>query len=127
MSEINTNQSYATNDPQSNKNYLPALTAMTTLFFLWGFITVLNDVLIPRLKGVFDLSYTEAMLVQFCFFGAYFIVSLPAGLLVKKFGYKNGVLTGLIVASIGCLSFYPAVVVHEYWLFLTALFVLAGG
>ncbi|MFY8325050.1 sugar MFS transporter [Pseudoalteromonas sp. ZZD1] len=127
MSEINTNQSFATNDSQSNKNYLPALTAMTTLFFLWGFITVLNDVLIPRLKGVFDLSYTEAMLVQFCFFGAYFIVSLPAGLLVNKFGYKNGVLTGLIVASIGCLLFYPAVVVHEYWLFLTALFVLAGG
>jgi len=126
VSEINTNQRFDTNE-QKNKNYLPALTAMTTLFFLWGFITVLNDVLIPRLKGVFDLSYTEAMLVQFCFFGAYFIVSLPAGLLVKNFGYKNGVLTGLVVASIGCLLFYPAVVVHEYWLFLTALFVLAGG
>ena len=67
------------------------------------------------------------MLVQFCFFGAYFIVSLPAGILVNKFGYKNGVLSGLIVASIGCMLFYPAVVVHEYWLFLTALFVLAGG
>lgn len=127
MSEINTNQHFETNEQQQNKNYLPALTAMTTLFFLWGFITVLNDVLIPRLKGVFDLSYTEAMLVQFCFFGAYFIVSLPAGLLVKNFGYKNGVLSGLVVASIGCLLFYPAVVVHEYWLFLTALFVLAGG
>ena len=100
---------------------------MTTLFFLWGFITVLNDVLIPRLKGVFDLTYTEAMLVQFCFFGAYFIVSLPAGMLVKKMGYKNGVLTGLVVASIGCMLFYPAVVVHEYWLFLGALFVLAAG
>lgn len=83
--------------------------------------------LIPRLKGVFDLSYTEAMMIQFCFFGAYFIVSLPAGMLVKKWGYKNGVLTGLIVASLGCTLFYPAVVVHEYWLFLTALFVLAGG
>jgi len=127
VSEINTNQNFATNEPQSNKNYLLPLTAMTTLFFLWGFITVLNDVLIPRLKGVFDLSYTEAMLVQFCFFGAYFIVSLPAGMLVNKFGYKKGVLTGLIVASAGCMLFYPAVVVHEYWLFLTALFVLAGG
>nr|WP_231616887.1 sugar MFS transporter [Pseudoalteromonas sp. NZS11] len=100
---------------------------MTTLFFLWGFITVLNDVLIPRLKGVFDLSFFEAMLVQFCFFGAYFIVSIPAGILVKQFGYKKGILTGLIVASIGCMLFYPAVVVHEYWLFLGALFVLAAG
>ncbi|HEA17251.1 MAG TPA: sugar MFS transporter [Pseudoalteromonas prydzensis] len=127
MSEINTNKSFITEQSQQNKNYLLPLTAMTTLFFLWGFITVLNDVLIPRLKGVFDLSYTEAMLVQFCFFGAYFIVSLPAGILVNKFGYKNGVLTGLIVASLGCMLFYPAVVVHEYWLFLTALFVLAGG
>ena len=127
MSEINTNQSYVTEDGQQNNNYLLPLTAMTTLFFLWGFITVLNDVLIPRLKGVFDLSYTEAMMIQFCFFGAYFIVSLPAGMLVKRWGYKNGVLTGLIVASLGCTLFYPAVVVHEYWLFLTALFVLAAG
>ncbi|TMP02265.1 L-fucose:H+ symporter permease [Pseudoalteromonas sp. S3178] len=126
MSEINTNQSFAVNE-QSNKNYLFPLTAMTTLFFLWGFITVLNDVLIPRLKGVFDLTYFEAMLVQFCFFGAYFIVSIPAGILVKQLGYKKGILTGLIVASIGCMLFYPAVVVHEYWLFLGALFVLAAG
>jgi len=127
VSEINTNQSYVTEGGKQHNNYLLPLTAMTTLFFLWGFITVLNDVLIPRLKGVFDLSYTEAMMIQFCFFGAYFIVSLPAGMLVKKWGYKNGVLTGLIVASLGCTLFYPAVVVHEYWLFLTALFVLAGG
>ncbi|MEL0639687.1 sugar MFS transporter [Pseudoalteromonas aliena] len=126
MSEININQSYGVNE-QSNKNYLFPLTAMTTLFFLWGFITVLNDVLIPRLKGVFDLSYFEAMLVQFCFFGAYFIVSIPAGILVKQLGYKKGILTGLIVASVGCMLFYPAVVVHEYWLFLGALFVLASG
>ncbi|MBH0068330.1 sugar MFS transporter [Pseudoalteromonas sp. NZS100] len=126
MSEINTNQSFAVNE-QPNKNYLFPLTAMTTLFFLWGFITVLNDVLIPRLKGVFDLSFFEAMLVQFCFFGAYFIISIPAGLLVKQFGYKKGILTGLIVASMGCMLFYPAVVVHEYWLFLGALFVLAAG
>lgn len=126
MSEINTNQSFAVKE-QQNKNYLLPLTAMTTLFFLWGFITVLNDVLIPRLKGVFDLSYFEAMLVQFCFFGAYFIVSIPAGILVKQLGYKKGILTGLVIASIGCMLFYPAVVVHEYWLFLGALFVLASG
>jgi FHS family L-fucose permease-like MFS transporter len=127
VSEINTNQSYVASGDAKNNNYLLPLTAMTTLFFLWGFITVLNDVLIPRLKAVFDLSYTEAMLVQFCFFSAYFIVSLPAGAFLKRFGYKNGVLTGLVVAAGGCLLFYPAVVVHEYWLFLTALFVLASG
>ncbi|MFP3424324.1 sugar MFS transporter [Pseudoalteromonas sp. SIMBA_162] len=126
MSTLNTHHDYGVNK-QNNKNYLFPLTAMTTLFFLWGFITVLNDVLIPRLKGVFDLSYFEAMLVQFCFFGAYFIVSIPAGILVKQLGYKKGILTGLIIASIGCMLFYPAVVVHEYWLFLGALFVLAAG
>ncbi|CAH9065138.1 L-fucose-proton symporter [Pseudoalteromonas holothuriae] len=127
MSDINTQQSFAVQGNNENKNYLLPLSAMTTLFFLWGFITVLNDVLIPRLKGVFDLNYTEAMMIQFCFFSAYFIVSLPAGALVKKLGYKNGVLIGLVVASIGCMLFYPAVVVHEYWLFLGALFVLASG
>ncbi|PCK31078.1 sugar MFS transporter [Pseudoalteromonas piscicida] len=127
MSETNTNQTFVTSGNNENNNYRLPLIAMTTLFFLWGFITVLNDVLIPRLKGVFDLNYTEAMLIQFCFFSAYFIISLPAGYLVKRFGYKNGVLTGLIVASIGCIMFYPAVVVHEYWIFLSALFVLASG
>ncbi|WMN62100.1 sugar MFS transporter (plasmid) [Pseudoalteromonas xiamenensis] len=127
MSEINTNQTYVAASNDENKNYALPLAAMTTLFFLWGFITVLNDVLIPRLKGVFDLSYTEAMMIQFCFFSAYFVISLPAGALVKKFGYKNGVLSGLLIASAGCLLFYPAVVVHEFWLFLGALFVLASG
>ncbi|GEK09049.1 sugar MFS transporter [Pseudoalteromonas peptidolytica] len=127
MSELNTKQTFVTSANAENNNYRLPLIAMTTLFFLWGFITVLNDVLIPRLKGVFDLSYTEAMLIQFCFFSAYFIISLPAGHLVKRFGYKNGVMTGLIVASLGCMIFYPAVVVHEYWIFLSALFVLASG
>ncbi|WP_105214038.1 sugar MFS transporter [Pseudoalteromonas sp. T1lg22] len=126
MSEINNNQAYVAT-AEKNSNYTLPLAAMTTLFFLWGFITVLNDLLIPRLKAVFDLSYTEAMLIQFCFFGAYFIMSLPAGYLVKRFGYKNGVVSGLLIASTGCLLFYPAVAVHEYWLFLGALFVLASG
>ncbi|MEO2268598.1 sugar MFS transporter [Pseudoalteromonas sp. YIC-656] len=126
MSEINTNQAYVA-AADNQRNYTLPLAAMTTLFFLWGFITVMNDLLIPRLKAVFDLTYTEAMLIQFCFFGAYFIMSLPAGYLVKRFGYKKGVVSGLIIASTGCLLFYPAVAVHEYWLFLGALFVLASG
>lgn len=113
--------------PASQQNYTFALSALTTLFFMWGFLTCLNDILIPHLKEVFDLNYTQGMLIQFCFFGAYFLVSLPAGLLVKKVGYKTGAVIGLVVAAIGCLMFYPAAAMREYAVFLAALFVLAGG
>lgn len=108
-------------------NYAFALTSLTSLFFMWGLITSLNDVLIPRLKAVFSLTYTEAMMVQFCFFFAYFVVSLPAGRLVKKIGYKSGVVVGLIIAGIGCAGFYPAAEFQSYNYFLAALFVLASG
>ena len=111
----------------SGNEYNFALAAMTTLFFLWGFITCLNDILIPHLKAIFDLTYTQAMLIQFCFFGAYFLVSLPAGNLVKKVGYQKGIVTGLVIAAIGCLMFYPAASYHSYNFFLSALFVLASG
>lgn len=113
---------------QSNGgNYTFALTSLTSLFFMWGFITCLNDILIPHLRGIFDLSYTQAMLVQFCFFGAYFVVSLPAGALVKKMGYQRGIVIGLLIAAIGCMLFYPAAAVQSYPVFLFALFVLASG
>lgn len=108
-------------------NYTFALTSLTSLFFMWGLITSLNDVLIPRLKAVFSLSYTEAMMIQFCFFFAYFVVSLPAGSLVKKIGYKSGIVVGLIIAGIGCAGFYPAAEFQSYNFFLAALFVLASG
>ncbi|WP_163933612.1 sugar MFS transporter [Paraferrimonas sp. SM1919] len=104
-----------------------AMTALTSLFFMWGFITCLNDILIPHLKTAFDLSYTQAMLIQFCFFGAYFIVSVPAGILLKKIGYQKGIVTGLLIAAVGCGMFYPAASIHSYPLFLGALFVLASG
>jgi FHS family L-fucose permease-like MFS transporter len=104
-----------------------ALISLTSLFFMWGFITCLNDILIPHLKAIFDLTYTQSMLVQFCFFGAYFLVSLPAGQLVKKVGYQKGIVAGLVVAAFGCLMFYPAASMHSYAMFLTALFVLASG
>jgi len=94
---------------------------------MWGFITCLNDILIPHLKGIFDLSYSQAMLVQFCFFGAYFIVSMPAGKIVKKLGYQKGIVLGLIIAAAGCFSFYPAAAMHSYPVFLMALFILASG
>lgn len=111
----------------SEGNYTFALVSLSSLFFMWGFITCLNDILIPHLKGIFDLSYTKAMLVQFCFFGAYFIVSLPSGILVKKLGYQKGIVIGLIIAAMGCFAFYPAASLHSYPVFLVALFILASG
>ena len=107
--------------------YTPSLIALTSLFFMWGLITSLNDILIPHLKALFDLSYVEAMLIQFCFFGAYFVMSFPSGYLVEKVGYRTGIVIGLTVAGIGCASFYPAAAAHSYPLFLAALFVLASG
>jgi FHS family L-fucose permease-like MFS transporter len=104
-----------------------AFIAMTTLFFIWGFITALNDILIPHLKAAFDLNFTEAMLVQFCFFGAYFIISPFAGKLIEKIGYKNGIIVGLLTIATGCALFYPAAEVEIYAIFLLGLFVLASG
>ncbi|WP_262964753.1 sugar MFS transporter [Methylobacter psychrophilus] len=108
-------------------SYLGSLTLLTSLFFIWGFITCLNDILIPHLKSVFTLSYTQAMLVQFCFFIAYFVASVPSGYLVEKINYKGGIVAGLSIAGIGCLLFYPAASQHSYPLFLGAFFVLASG
>ena len=110
-----------------DKNYGFALTSLTTLFFMWGFITCLNDILIPHLKAVFNLTYVQAMLVQFCFFGAYFLMSLPSGYIVKKLGYKKGIVVGLLIAACGWVLFYPAAALHNYPVFLFALFVLASG
>jgi len=103
-----------------------ALIIVTVLFFMWGLITSLNDVLIPHLKSIYTLTYMQAMLVQFCFFGAYFIVSLPAGALIRRLGYQNGAVTGLLIAAAGCALFYPASN-GGYGMFLFALFVLASG
>ncbi len=114
-------------DSQQGNGYGFALVSLTSLFFMWGFITCLNDILIPHLQSVFSLTHFQAMLIQFCFFGAYFIVSIPAGILVKRVGYKAGIVTGLIIAAIGCLLFYPAASMQEYAVFLGALFVLASG
>jgi FHS family L-fucose permease-like MFS transporter len=112
---------------QQGQSYRFALTSLTSLFFMWGFITCLNDILIPHLKAVFELTYSQAMLIQFCFFGAYFLVSLPSGILVKRLGYQKGIVIGLVVAAIGCLCFYPAASLHSYPVFLMALFILASG
>ena len=104
-----------------------AFIAMTCLFFFWGFITVLNDILIPFLKESFDLNYAQAMLVQFCFFGAYFIVSPFAGKLIDKVGYQQGIVLGLLTTATGCVLFYPSASLNVYALFLFSFFVLASG
>lgn len=101
---------------------------------MWGFITVLNDILIPHLKNVFELNYAQAMLIQLAFFGAYFvggflyfIISRTSGDPINKIGYKNGIIIGLLVSAIGTALFYPAAEYHMYGFFLSALFVLGLG
>jgi FHS family L-fucose permease-like MFS transporter len=104
-----------------------ALAVMTTIFFMWGFITELNDVLIPHLKAVFELNYWRAMLVQFCFFTAYLVMAVPAGRVVARVGFKMGIIFGLLVAGGGALLILPAAQMGAYELFLPALFILASG
>lgn len=108
-------------------NYRSAFAIITILFFLWGFITVLVDSLIPRLREVFELSYFEAGLVQFAFFIAYFVFSVPAGFLLSRIGYQKGVVLGLSTMAIGCLLFYPAASERLFSVFLLGYFTLAGG
>ncbi len=115
-------------------NYTLPLIILTTLFFMWGFITCMNDILIPFLQGIFNLTPAQAGFIQSAFFGAYFFVSLAYFLIsinlgdpLAKIGYQNGIIVGLITAAIGCLLFYPAAEYKLYPVFLIALFVLAGG
>ncbi|MCX8104981.1 MAG: L-fucose:H+ symporter permease [Ignavibacterium album] len=117
----------STGNTNEQRNYLPELTILTSLFFMWGFLTCLNDILIPHLQNVFELNYFESMLVQFTFFLAYFLISLPSGKLVEKVGYKKGIVIGLITAGIGTLIFYPAAGLRSYPVFLLAFFILASG
>jgi len=104
-----------------------ALAIVTTLFFMWGFLTSLNDTLIPHLMQIFELSYTKGMLVQLAFFGSYFIFALPSGKLVEAIGYKRTMVVGLAVMALGVFLFLPAASVASYPLFLTAQIVLAAG
>lgn len=113
--------------PTTNRNHTSAFIFVTSLFFLWGFITVLVDSLIPRIRELFTLTYFQAGLVQFAFFGAYFVLSIPSGFLLSKIGYKKGIVLGLTTMAVGCLLFYPAASMREFSIFLIAYFVLAGG
>jgi len=100
---------------------------VSTLFFAWGFLTCLNDILIPHLKNIFDLNYAEVMLVQFAFFSSYFVFSMPSGKIVEWLGYKPAMVTGLLTMASGALLFVPAASIPSFPLFLTALIVLAAG
>jgi MFS transporter, FHS family, L-fucose permease len=119
---------------EQKKNYTLPLTFLTMLFFMWGFITCLNDILIPHFKAIFDLSYFQSMLIQFAFFGAYFIgaliyfiISSTSGDPINKIGYKNGILLGLLTSALGTFLFYPAAEMQSFGFFLAALFILALG
>lgn len=112
---------------QETQSYTPALISLGVLYFMNGFITCLNDTLVPFFKQGFSLSYADSSLVQFYFFLTYGLMSFPAGMIVERIGYKNGMVLGLSIASIGAVLFYPAASMHLYYLFLAALFVLAIG
>ncbi len=117
-------------DPQASKPASASLrmvSLVVTLFFIWGFSTVLVDSLIPRLKAMFTLSYAEAGLTQFAFFLAYLIFSIPAGRILERLGYMRGIVAGLVVMAAGGLLFSPAAYLGIYPLFMVALFVLASG
>ena len=107
--------------------YTRPLAIVTTLFFMWGFLTSLNDILVPHLKSIFDLSYTHVMLVQFAFFSAYFLFSVPWSKVVNTIGYQKTMVVGLLTMGVGAVLFVPAASVPSFPLFLTALMILAAG
>jgi FHS family L-fucose permease-like MFS transporter len=113
--------------PSDGQTYRAALSMVTILFFFWGFVTVLNDILVPHLKAIFELNYTKVMLVQFAFFSAYFIFSIPAAKVIDTIGYKKTMVAGLLTMGVGAFLFLPAASAPSFPLFLGALMVLAAG
>ena len=112
---------------QPTRGYGGALAVVTTLFFMWGFLTCLNDILVPHLKSIFDLNYAQVMLIQFAFFGAYFIFSIPSAKIIDGMGYQRSMVAGLLIMGAGAFLFVPAASVPSFPLFLGALIVLAAG
>ncbi len=112
---------------KGNKNYNQALAILSTLFFIWGLITVLNFMLVEKFMVIFSLSLYESYFLNIAFFGAYLLISYPAGKLIDKIGYKTGMVTGILVGALGCFLFCPAAAYRSYSLLLMALFVLGSG
>jgi len=123
----NTSTTAAAPGPGTGQSYGAPLATVTTLFFMWGFLTCLNDILVPHLKPIFDLNYTKVMLIQFAFFGAYFLFSIPSAKIIDWIGYQRSMVVGLLVMGLGAFLFVPAASVPSYPLFLGALIVLAAG
>ncbi|HWY22849.1 MAG TPA: sugar MFS transporter [Candidatus Acidoferrum sp.] len=117
----------ATAPENSSASYGAPLAVVTTLFFMWGFLTCLNDILVPHLKPIFDLNYRQVMLVQFAFFGAYFLFSIPSAKVIDWIGYQRSMVVGLLTMGLGAFLFVPAASAPSYPLFLVALIVLAAG
>ncbi|MDO5104653.1 sugar MFS transporter [Capnocytophaga sp.] len=109
------------------KGYRKTLVFITTLFFLWGFVAVFTDALVPRLKDVFGLTYLEASMVRFAFFITYLLFSIPATFILNKIGYRYSIVVGLLTMATGCFIVYPAASERIFFLFLVAIFVLASG
>ena len=118
---------YPETEEVKTTNYLPALISLAVLYFMMGFITCLNDTLVPFFKKGFVLSYSQSSLVQFYFFLTYGVMSIPAGKIVDRIGYKKGMVSGFSVAAFGAILFFPASILHQYYIFLAALFILAIG
>jgi FHS family L-fucose permease-like MFS transporter len=112
---------------ETNTSYTAPLAIVTTLFFMWGFLTCLNDILVPHLKSIFDLNYAQVMLIQFAFFGAYFLFSIPSAKIIDAMGYQQSMVVGLLTMGIGAFLFVPAASAPSFALFLVALIVLAAG
>lgn len=127
MAIASPNTGTSTTTSSAPQSYGAPLATVTTLFFMWGFLTCLNDILVPHLKSIFDLNYTRVMLIQFAFFGAYFIFSIPSAKIVDAIGYQRSMVAGLLTMGVGAFLFVPAASVPSYPLFLGALIVLAAG
>jgi MFS transporter, FHS family, L-fucose permease len=125
MANVSVSSSTPTAD--SSKSYTGALSIVTSLFFIWGFLTSLNDILVPHLKSIFELNYAQVMLVQFAFFGAYFIFSIPSAKIIDWIGYQRSMVAGLLTMGVGAFLFVPAASAPSFPLFLAALIVLAAG
>lgn len=108
-------------------NYRPALTLLASLFFMWGFITVINNTLLPHLRSVFELNYTQTTLIESVWFIAYFVVSIPSAKLIERIGYKKSMVIGLLAMAAGALMMVPAARIPSYGIVLVALFVIASG
>ena len=127
MAIVSSNSPTPTSVSNPSTSYTVPLAIVTSLFFMWGFLTCLNDILVPHLKSIFDLDYTEIMLIQFAFFGAYFVFSIPSAKIIDWIGYQRSMVVGLLTMGLGAFLFVPAAIAPSYPLFLVALIVLAAG